>query len=97
MVIVDTADIAYDLFEKRSSIYSDRTELPMLNDLCVICHVPQSIFKWRLHSPRMGFGWAMPFIRYGEVWRRNRALMLNKFHPAAVVEYHPIQTKHARS
>ncbi|KAF8513280.1 cytochrome P450 [Gautieria morchelliformis] len=77
MVIVDTADIAYELFEKRSAIYADRTELPMLNDL-------------------MGFGWAMPFIRYGEVWRRSRALMHKKFHPAAVTEYLPIQAKHTR-
>ncbi|KAF8513276.1 cytochrome P450, partial [Gautieria morchelliformis] len=75
MVIVDTADIAYELFEKRSAIYSDRPELPMLVDL-------------------MGFDWAVPLMRYGEAWRRHRALMHKKFHPAAAAKYHPIQAKH---
>ncbi|KAF8513269.1 cytochrome P450, partial [Gautieria morchelliformis] len=77
IVIANTADITYELFEKRSSIYSDRTELPMLNDL-------------------MGFDWLMGFMRYGEVWRRNRALMHKKFHPAAAAKYQPIQAKHTR-
>ncbi|KAF8490208.1 cytochrome P450 [Gautieria morchelliformis] len=77
MVIVGTADIAYELFEKRSSIYSDRTELPMVNDL-------------------MGFSWALSFIPYGAAWRRNRALMHKKFHPAAAAKYRPIQAKHTR-
>ncbi|KAF8507777.1 cytochrome P450 [Gautieria morchelliformis] len=77
MVIANTADITYDLFEKRSSIYSDRTELPMVNDL-------------------MGFGWAVAFIRYGEEWRRKRAVIHKKFHPAAAAEYYPIQAKHTR-
>jgi len=35
MVVVNSADVAYELFEKRSSIYSDRSEFPMLNDLLV--------------------------------------------------------------
>ncbi|KAF8511387.1 cytochrome P450 [Gautieria morchelliformis] len=77
MVIIDTADIAYELFKKRSSIYSDRTELPMLNDL-------------------MGLGWSTTLMRYGEVWRRNRALIHKKFHPAAAATYQPIQTKYTR-
>jgi hypothetical protein len=35
MVFVNSAEVAYELFEKASSIYSDRSESPMLNDLCV--------------------------------------------------------------
>ena len=37
MVVVNSAEVAYDMFEKNSSIYSDRCEFPMLNDL----YVPQ--------------------------------------------------------
>lgn len=37
MVFVNSAEVAYDMFEKASSIYSDRSESPMLNDL----YVPQ--------------------------------------------------------
>lgn len=32
-ILINYVDIAHDLFEKRSSLYSDRTNLPMLNDL----------------------------------------------------------------
>ncbi|KAF8465421.1 cytochrome P450 [Gautieria morchelliformis] len=77
MVIANTADIVYDLFEKRSSVYSDRKDLPMLIDL-------------------MGFGWSVAFLRYGAEWRRNRAVIHKKFHPAAASEYNPIQIKHIR-
>jgi hypothetical protein len=33
MVIMNSMDVAQDLFEKRSSLYSDRFECPMLVDL----------------------------------------------------------------
>lgn len=33
MIVVNSADVAYELFEKGSSIYSDRSDSPMLNDL----------------------------------------------------------------
>lgn len=36
MVFVNSAEVAYDMFEKASSIYSDRSEFPMLNDLYVL-------------------------------------------------------------
>jgi hypothetical protein len=35
MIIVNTAELAYNLFEKRSSIYSDRCDFPMVKDLYV--------------------------------------------------------------
>jgi hypothetical protein len=35
ILVINSTDVAYELFEKRSSIYSDRTELPMLKDLYV--------------------------------------------------------------
>ncbi len=33
ILVVNTYQVANDLFEKRSSNYSDRNELPMINDL----------------------------------------------------------------
>ena len=35
IVVINSHAIAFDLFEKRSSIYSDRCEFPMINDLYV--------------------------------------------------------------
>lgn len=34
IIIVNSLDAANDLLDKRSAIYSDRPEMPMLNDLC---------------------------------------------------------------
>ncbi|RDB27983.1 hypothetical protein Hypma_002125 [Hypsizygus marmoreus] len=34
MVVIDTAETAMELLEKRSSIYSSRPRMPMLNELC---------------------------------------------------------------
>ena len=33
ILYVNTAKAAYELFEKRSAIYSDRPRLPLLNEL----------------------------------------------------------------
>ncbi|KIJ50076.1 hypothetical protein M422DRAFT_160023 [Sphaerobolus stellatus SS14] len=35
MIIVNSRRMAYELFDKRSSIYSDRIDFPMLNDVWV--------------------------------------------------------------
>lgn len=37
IVVINSAEVAYELFEKRSSIYSDRSEFPMINELYIIC------------------------------------------------------------
>ncbi|KAF8478751.1 cytochrome P450 [Gautieria morchelliformis] len=49
MVFVNSAEVAYDLFEKASSIYSDRSESPMLNDLMG--------FDWHITFMRYGEWW----------------------------------------
>jgi hypothetical protein len=33
ILVVNSADITYQLFDKRSSIYSDRPQMTMMNDL----------------------------------------------------------------
>ena len=45
---------------------------------------------------RMGWDWAVTIMRYGELWRRHRKIIHQKFHPTAVEEYYPVQIKHAR-
>ena len=93
IVIINSPDIAYELFEKRSSLYSDRFALPMINDLYV-CLLPAT-----LGGPdwcRMGWDWLTTFKPYGEGWRNHRKMIHAKFHPRAATEYQPIQLKHAR-
>lgn len=36
IVYVNTAEAAIDLFSKRSTIYSDRPRLPLLNEMCAV-------------------------------------------------------------
>ena len=91
--MINSPDIAYELFEKRSSIYSDRPEFPMITDLYV-CHL--LIHLVDPDRRRMGYDWATPFMHYGEPWRRHRKLMHQKLQPIPVVEYRPVQLKHTR-
>ena len=95
MVFVNSAEVAYDMFEKASSIYSDRSESPMLNDLYVpLPSLLNSMYpRLNAHGLRMGFDWHITFMRYGEWWRRHRKLFHQKFHPTASTEYYPIQIR----
>ncbi|KAF8592281.1 cytochrome P450 [Ramaria rubella] len=77
MAFVNSEAVALELLQKRSAIYSDRFDFPML-DL-------------------MGFvDWNFVLMRYGDRWRQHRRIFHQKFHPAAVAAYHPVQAKHAR-
>ena len=43
IVVINSPVVANELFEKRSSIYSDRSDLPMMNDLYVDQASPESV------------------------------------------------------
>lgn len=96
MVFVNSAEVAYDMFEKASSIYSDRSEFPMLNDLYVPWQSTRMYVTLGAHDLRIGFDWHFGFMRYGDWWRRHRKVFHQKFHPTAATEYHPIQTRLTR-
>jgi hypothetical protein len=55
IVVINSADVAHELFEKRSSIYSDRTELPMIKGLYVGLS-PQQIANADLYTEWVGTG-----------------------------------------
>ncbi|KIJ40650.1 hypothetical protein M422DRAFT_173441 [Sphaerobolus stellatus SS14] len=44
----------------------------------------------------MGWGWGLPFQRYGERWRRHRRALHEKFHVGVVDAFRPSQLKHTR-
>ena len=93
MVVINSPDIAYELLEKRSSIYSDRADLPMVKELCVCLLLVNHVDPDRC---RMGWDWLTTFIHYGEQWRRHRRTINQKFHAHGVTEYQPVQLKHSR-
>ena len=55
MVFVNSAEVAYDLFEKASSIYSDRGNAPMMNDLCVQQSVYSTLHRSEIEVHALGW------------------------------------------
>ena len=90
IMVINSPDTIYELFEKRSSIYSDRGDSPMLN-----LYVYQLL--GHLADPdrcRIGWDWATTLLHYGKQWRRHRKVMYQKLNLGVVAQYQPIQIKH---
>ncbi|KAF8586653.1 cytochrome P450 [Ramaria rubella] len=84
MVIVNSASVAGDLFEKRSNIYSDRSEYTMMNDLMG--------FGWAFGLMRYGDLWrryrkafhqeffSTSVVKYHDIQTRQTRGLLRRFH-----------------
>ena len=97
IVILTSLEVVTDLFEKRSSNYSDRKHMVMLNEL----YVPHSFYLKELVNNavrcRMGWGIALTFLPYGPWWRKHRRSFHEYFHRNAVTKYHPIQRQEVQA
>ena len=83
-----------DLFEKRSSNYSDRMRMPMVMELCVLIPFTSHDFvKTSVHDCRMKWNFNLALQPYGVWWRRQRRLFHAHFHQGAVSKYIPIQKR----
>ena len=96
MIILNSAQAAWDLLEKRSSIYSDRNHMTMLLDLWVNSLRAIVIYVIILKLLRMGNGWNFSLMHYGDLWRAHRKLFHQEFNSGAVSAYHDVQLKYAR-
>ncbi|KAL1746724.1 cytochrome P450 [Schizophyllum fasciatum] len=74
VLIINSNKVAQDLFEKQSSIFSDRSSLPHF--------ILLTYFS-------VGFGWDFSFMPYGRRWRDLRKSFVRAFHPPALSHYHP--------
>ncbi|KAF8182235.1 cytochrome P450 [Mycena galopus ATCC 62051] len=68
------------LFEKRSSLYSDRHDFPMVNEL----------MGWHFNIGEVLFP-RMRLMKYGDEWRTHRRLLNGAFNTKAVRKYEPVQ------
>jgi cytochrome P450 len=95
IVVLNSAQAAKDLLEKRSKIYSDRPAIPFYEMRVFIIQdrVPASYFR----LIRMGWEWFIITARYGEYWRRGRKLLDRGLRPGAAALYHPMQLAKTRS
>ncbi|KAI0064948.1 CyP450 monooxygenase [Artomyces pyxidatus] len=82
LVVLNTKEVADDLMDKRSSIYSDRPRMPMMNELGSL-----------ISDVRMGFGWSLGFTPYNEWWKHSRRLFHRHFQPSAIPQFRPKKTK----
>ena len=81
-----------DLFEKRSSNYSDRPRLPMLVEL----YVSHSLHLKACEKKacfRMKWDFHLGVLPYGVWWRRHRRSFDQHFNINAVSKYLPIQRR----
>ncbi|PIL22661.1 cytochrome P450 [Ganoderma sinense ZZ0214-1] len=76
-LVVDDANIAVELLEKHSVIFSSRPESTMVN--------------------LTGLEWALVFTPYGSLWRRQRRLFWQHFHPGVIHNYFPTIQQGARN
>ena len=94
-VILNSLEVATDLFEKRSSYYSDRKSTTMLNELYVsstFLSIQRTFQKCRFRH-RMGLGISLSLMPYGMWWRSHRKSFHEFFHRNVVDKYQPIQTQ----
>jgi cytochrome P450 len=97
-VILSSLEVITDLFEKRSSNYSDRKQTTMFIELYVSSH------SFHLEKPvknvvrcRMGLSISLVLMPYGLWWRKHRKLFHEHFHRGAVTKYQPIQRQEVQA
>ena len=91
-LILGSFERTTDLFEKRSSNYSDRMRLPMMIELYV-----SDFLQFKPHEKkacfRMEWDFNFGFLPYGSWWRRHRRSFHNFFNINAVSKYQAIQRR----
>ena len=92
-VILSSLEVISDLFEKRSSNYSDRKHVVMLNELYVShsFHLKMNVLKITFRYRMDLINKSMVRMPYGLWWRKHRKLFHQYFHRNTVTEYQPIQ------
>ena len=97
IVILNSLEVITDLFEKRSSNYSDRKQTTMLCELYVSnsSHIKELV-KIAVRS-RMNGKIGMSLMPYGLWWRRHRKLFHEHFNCNVVTKYQSIQRQETRA
>ena len=97
-IISSSLEVITDLLEKRSSNYSDRKQMTMLNKLYVshsfhLKELVKNAVRCRMNHGNL----SMSFMPYGLWWRKHRRLFHEYFHRNAVTKYQPIQRQETQA
>ena len=96
-VILNSLEVISDLFERRSSNYSDRMQTTMLVELYVSHSFYLEEYAKKTDRCRMNWRVALGLMPYGLWWRRHRKLFHGYFHRNAVAKYQPIQRQEVQA
>ncbi|KAJ7844085.1 putative monooxygenase [Mycena olivaceomarginata] len=88
IIVINSAKVANDLLDRRSSIYSDRPNLAMAKSV--------SNASTASTSTMCGYGNTFALQPYNDNWRQQRKLVAQEFGSSAVRHYHPFQEAEAR-
>ncbi|KAG8687492.1 hypothetical protein FRC11_007133 [Ceratobasidium sp. 423] len=95
LVILNSAEAASELLEKRSSYYSDRPLIPMVTDPALWVKIPTDDSPLT-HLLRMNWPGLMSTMGYNDLWRHHRRIMNNWLNARAVTQFHDAQERQAR-
>jgi hypothetical protein len=94
MIIVNSEDVAKELFVQRSRNYSDRVVSPITEP-----YVPGALAGTVSQEPlcrRVGLGFSTARLPYGPRWRLHRQIYNRVLHAGVAVRYRPMQLAKAR-
>ena len=96
-VILNSLPVITDLFEKRSSNYSDRNHMTMLMELYVSHSFRLKEYVKNTDRCRMNWSISIAHMPYGLWWRKHRKLFHEYFHRNVVTKYQPIQRQEVQA
>lgn len=97
ILFLNSAKAAQDLLEKRSFNYSDRSQLHMINDLCVqIDWFARYLFDEDQFNS-MGWDWGFGMMKYGPRWKKHRKMFDSQFRASQASAFWPIQKQRAHT
>ncbi|KAI0774839.1 cytochrome P450 [Trametes elegans] len=97
IIVIDTLEPALELLNRRSSKYSDRPRMIMLNELSAPFSPPRRypLTDARVQRHSAGFGLNYGSMQYDEAWRECRKMTYREFHPTPFEKYRSVLEKNA--
>lgn len=95
IVVLNSAEATEELLDRRSLIYSDRPEFPMLNDERLYVCISSPYHELKLVSS-VGWGKNTGFMRYSEQWKKQRKVTQGVLHPSVTQDFFPMMVRKSR-
>ena len=91
MIVINSYDVAVELFEKKFMNYSDRPNSVMVNELYVTIIAQISGPLYTYHTSRQRWDWMLSSLSYGEEHKKLRAPVQKFFESSNIQQFEDIQ------